>query len=74
MGLDCIIVSYGGQFVPFRLFIFSRRKDATRKDAMQKDEKAEKRHAKRRNDEITPCEKTKPATRKDEISVRKKIE
>ena len=40
----------------FRLFVFSRRKNATRKD-----EKTKK----------TPCEKTKPATRKDENLARK---
>ena len=31
--------SHGGWFVPFRLFVFSPRKDARRKDAMRKDEK-----------------------------------
>ena len=60
--------------MPFRLFVFLRRNDATRKD-----EETKKRHAKRRKDEkrlykkdeITPCEKMKSATQKDEILARK---
>ena len=64
--------SFGGWNVPFRHFIFSpREKTSRRKDAMRKDEKTKKLRAKRRKDEITPCEKTKPAKRKDEISAPK---
>ena len=45
--------------VPFRLIVFSRRKDATRKDAMRKEQKDEKtKKNAMRKDEITPCEKT----------------
>ena len=60
--------SYGGWIKPFRLFVFSRRKDATRKDEKTKKmpcEKNEKKKNSMRKDEITPCEKTKwlnPAT------------
>ena len=57
----CVVILYGGWFV-----LFSPRNNATRKN-----EKTKRRHAKRRKDEITPCEKTKRrnnATRKDEIT------
>ena len=42
--VSCRMHKYGGWIVPCRLFVFSRRKDATRKDektknAMRKDEK-----------------------------------
>ena len=42
-------------------FVFSPRNSATRKN-----EKTKRRHAKRRKDEITPREKMKSATRKDD--------
>ena len=45
---------YGGWFVPFRLFVFSPRNNAT-----PKNENTKRRHAKRRKDEMTPREKTK---------------
>ena len=61
---------YGGWFVPFRLFVFSPRNNATRKNEKTKKRHAKKRkdekiYAKRRKDEITPREKTKSPTRKD---------
>ena len=37
----------------------------------QKTKRRKKTHAKKRKDEITPCKKTKPATRKAEILARK---
>lgn len=50
-------------------FDFSRRKDTTRKYEKTPSENTKKCHAKMRK--ITQCEKTKPATRKDEISEQK---
>ena len=57
---------YGVRFVPFRLFAFSRRKDASRKDEKTKKTPCEK---KREKTKKTPCEKTKRqnnAMRKEE--------
>ena len=50
----------------FSFVVANRRQVKRRKYVMRKDEKNAK-----RKDEITSCERTKPATRKDEISARK---